>query len=78
MLKLLCAAVVSLMLALDPSAASAREGKSQTVKKVSKAKAQKAGAGRQRVKLVQRGAAVKKGKRQVIYTSVRRRPEPDA
>jgi D-alanyl-D-alanine endopeptidase (penicillin-binding protein 7) len=72
MLKLLCAAVVSLMLALDPSAASAREAKSQTVKKVSKAKAQKAGAGRQRVKLVQRGAAVKKGKRQVIYTSVRR------
>jgi D-alanyl-D-alanine endopeptidase (penicillin-binding protein 7) len=74
MLKLICTALVSLMLAVDPSAASAKEAKPHTVKKVGKAKLQKATApraGRQRAKLVRRVAAVK-GKRQIIYQNARR------
>ena len=73
MLKLVCAAVVSLMLALDPSAASAKEARTHTVKKV-KAKPHKAVAakpGRQRVKLVRRVSTIH-GKRQVIYQNTRR------
>ena len=71
MLKLFCTALVSLMLALDPSAASARDTKPQTVKKVKAQKAVAAKPGRQRVKLVRRGTVVK-GKRQLIYQNARR------
>jgi D-alanyl-D-alanine endopeptidase (penicillin-binding protein 7) len=68
MLKLICAALVSLMLAFEPTAASAKE-RPHAVKKV-KAKATKAVAanpGRQRLRLVQRN-----GKRFVPARNARR------
>ena len=65
MLKLVCAAVVSLMLALEPSAASARQAHSHATQKA-KAKSHKASAakpGHGRLKRV----AVVRGKRMVIH-----------
>jgi D-alanyl-D-alanine endopeptidase (penicillin-binding protein 7) len=65
MLKLVCAAFVSLMLALAPSAASAKE-RPHAVKKVKVHKAAPASAARSRVRLVQRN-----GKRHVIQSNSR-------
>ena len=66
MLKLVCAALVSLMLAFDPSAASAKE-RPHAVQKVKAHKAAPSASGRSRVRLVQRN-----GKRQVILRNSRR------
>jgi D-alanyl-D-alanine endopeptidase (penicillin-binding protein 7) len=73
MLKLVCATLVSLMLALEPSAASAKEATPHAVKKAKATshKAVVAKGGRQRLKLVRRASAVH-GKRQVLYQNARR------
>jgi D-alanyl-D-alanine endopeptidase (penicillin-binding protein 7) len=65
MLKLVCAALVSLTLAFEPSTATARDAKPHVVKKAKAkpAKAVVAKGGRQRLKLVRRVSAVH-GKRQ--------------
>jgi D-alanyl-D-alanine endopeptidase (penicillin-binding protein 7) len=66
MLKLVCAALVSLMLALEPSAASARQAHSHAVKKAKAGKSGKAFVAKPgRVKA--RRVAVVRGKRMVIY-----------
>ena len=64
MLKLVCAALVSLMLALEPSAASARPAHPHTVKKV---KAQKARAVVTRPGRGQRRVAIVRGNRMIIH-----------
>ena len=63
MLKLVCAAFVSLMLALEPSAASAKPARPHAVKKVKAHKAFVARPGATRMRRV----AVVHGKRMVIY-----------
>jgi D-alanyl-D-alanine endopeptidase (penicillin-binding protein 7) len=70
MLKLVCAAIVSLLLALEPSTASARTH-GHAAKSGKAHRAQPANAGRPRARLVRR-VAVLHGKRQVIYQNVRR------
>lgn len=66
MLKLVCAALVSLMLALEPSAAAAKQARPHATKKVKASKVNKAYVARPGGKRA-RHVAVVRGKRMVIY-----------
>ena len=72
MFKLICAVVVSLMLALEPSAASAKQARPHAVKKAKAGshKAKVSQAGRQRARLLRRVTVIN-GKRRVIYENAR-------